>query len=62
MAKTIAALGGRTATTLGNIGDQAAVKKMKSDIESALGEVEILVGPCADRRQLLVGSIDLSRS
>jgi hypothetical protein len=24
------------------------------------GEVEILVGPCADRRQLLVASIQLS--
>ena len=46
VAKTIASLGGRTATTLGNIGDQAAVKKMKSDIEAALGEVEILVN-CA---------------
>jgi NAD(P)-dependent dehydrogenase (short-subunit alcohol dehydrogenase family) len=46
VAKTIAALGGRTATTLGNIGDQAAVNKMKSDIEAALGEVEILVN-CA---------------
>jgi NAD(P)-dependent dehydrogenase (short-subunit alcohol dehydrogenase family) len=46
VAKTIAALGVRTATTLGNIGDQAAVRKMKSDIEAALGEVEILVN-CA---------------
>jgi NAD(P)-dependent dehydrogenase (short-subunit alcohol dehydrogenase family) len=43
VAKAIASLGGRTATTLGN---QAAVKQMKSDIEAALGEVEILVN-CA---------------
>ena len=46
VAKAIGALGVRTATTLGNIGDQAAVAKMKTDIESNLGEVEILVN-CA---------------
>jgi 2-hydroxycyclohexanecarboxyl-CoA dehydrogenase len=46
VAKAIASLGGRTTTTLGNIGDQAAVAKMKSDIEADLGEVEILVN-CA---------------
>jgi 2-hydroxycyclohexanecarboxyl-CoA dehydrogenase len=45
-AREIGSLGVRTATTLGNIGDQAAVARMKADVEGALGAVEILVN-CA---------------
>ena len=46
VAETIGRLGVRTATTIGNIGDQAAVAGMKADVEAALGEVNILVN-CA---------------
>ena len=46
VADQIGSLGVRTATTLGNIGDAAAVAKMKVDIEDKLGPVEILVN-CA---------------
>jgi NAD(P)-dependent dehydrogenase (short-subunit alcohol dehydrogenase family) len=45
-AAQIAALGVRTATVIGNIGDPAAVKKMKEEIEAKLGEIDILVN-CA---------------
>jgi len=38
--------GGRTVAVTGNIGDPAAVKRMKEEIEEKLGEVEILVN-CA---------------
>ena len=40
------ALGVRTVAVTGNIGDPAAVKRMREDIESKLGEVQILVN-CA---------------
>ncbi len=46
MVKEIGALGVRTTAVLGNIGDQAAVARMKAEIEANLGEVEILVN-CA---------------
>jgi NAD(P)-dependent dehydrogenase (short-subunit alcohol dehydrogenase family) len=42
----VAQYGTRTCTTFGNIGDPAAVAKMKTDIEAALGPVDILVN-CA---------------
>lgn len=45
-AAAIAALGVRTATVTGNIGDPAAVKAMRAEIESRLGPVDILVN-CA---------------
>ena len=44
--REIEALGVRTTVVTGNIGDSAAVAKMKTDIESMLGEVQILVN-CA---------------
>ena len=44
--KEIEALGVRTVAVTGNIGDQAAVEKMKADIEAKLGAVELLVN-CA---------------
>ncbi len=46
VAKTLEAMGVRTASVTGNIGDPAAVAKMKSDIEAKLGPVDILVN-CA---------------
>jgi NAD(P)-dependent dehydrogenase (short-subunit alcohol dehydrogenase family) len=46
VAKEIARHGGRVAAVTGNIGDKAAVAKMKEDIEAQLGTVEILVN-CA---------------
>src|SRR5271165_1426305 len=46
VAKEIARHGGRTAAVTGNIGDKAAVAKMKEEIEAKLGRVEILVN-CA---------------
>ncbi len=46
VAKDLEKLGVRTVAVTGNIGDGAAVAKMKADIESALGEVQILVN-CA---------------
>src|SRR5215213_6692732 len=45
-AKKIEALGVRTTTVTGNIGDRAAVQKMREDIEKAFGQVDILVN-CA---------------
>ena len=45
-AKVIARHGGRTAAVTGNIGDKAAVAKMKEEIEAKLGRVDILVN-CA---------------
>lgn len=44
--KEIEALGVRTVAVTGNIGDKAAVEKMKADIEAKLGPVELLVN-CA---------------
>lgn len=44
--REIEALGVRTAAVTGNIGDHAAVRKMKADIEEKLGPVELLVN-CA---------------
>jgi NAD(P)-dependent dehydrogenase (short-subunit alcohol dehydrogenase family) len=44
--KEIEALGVRTVAVTGNIGDKATVDKMKADIETALGRVELLVN-CA---------------
>jgi NAD(P)-dependent dehydrogenase (short-subunit alcohol dehydrogenase family) len=44
--KEIEAMGVKSVGVTGNIGDPAAVAKMKADIEAALGEVEILVN-CA---------------
>ena len=44
--KAIEDLGVRCAGVTGNIGDRAAVAKMKQDIEAKLGEVQILVN-CA---------------
>jgi 3-oxoacyl-[acyl-carrier protein] reductase len=46
VAKEIARLGGRVAAVSGNIGDKAAVAKMKEEIEAKLGRVDILVN-CA---------------
>lgn len=45
-AKKIEALGVRTTTVTGNIGDRDAVAKMRTDIEANLGPVDILVN-CA---------------
>ena len=45
-AKGLEKYGGRTVAVTGNIGDPAAVKKMKEEIEGKLGQVEILVN-CA---------------
>jgi NAD(P)-dependent dehydrogenase (short-subunit alcohol dehydrogenase family) len=44
--KEIEAMGVKSVGVTGNIGDPAAVAKMKAEIEAALGEVEILVN-CA---------------
>src|SRR5512134_2685554 len=44
--KAIKKYGVRTAAVTGNIGDAAAVAKMRSDIEAKLGPVEVLVN-CA---------------
>lgn len=46
VAKQIAKHGVRVTTVTGNIGDKAAVAKMREDIESKLGTVDILVN-CA---------------
>jgi NAD(P)-dependent dehydrogenase (short-subunit alcohol dehydrogenase family) len=46
VAQAIGRLGVRTAAVTGNIGDQAAVLKMRRDIEAELGQVDILVN-CA---------------
>ena len=46
MVKQIEALGVRSIGVTGNIGDRAAIAKMKADIEAKFGEVEILVN-CA---------------
>ena len=46
VAKHLARHGGRVAAVTGNIGDEDAVAKMKSDIEAKLGVVDILVN-CA---------------
>ena len=46
VAKAIARHGGKTAAVTGNIGDKAAVAKMKEEIEAKLGRVDILVN-CA---------------
>lgn len=46
VAKAIEKYGVRTAVVTGNIGDKAAVAKMKADIEAKLGEVTVLVN-CA---------------
>ena len=46
MVKQIEALGVRSMGVTGNIGDRAAIAKMKADIEAKFGEVEILVN-CA---------------
>jgi 3-oxoacyl-[acyl-carrier protein] reductase len=46
VAKDIARHGGRVVAVTGNIGDKAAVAKMREEIESRLGAVEILVN-CA---------------
>ena len=46
VATAIASHGGRTAAVTGNIGDKAAVTKMKEQIEAKLGRVDILVN-CA---------------
>lgn len=46
VAKKIEALGGRVTAVTGNIGDETAVAKMRRNIESALGAVDILVN-CA---------------
>jgi NAD(P)-dependent dehydrogenase (short-subunit alcohol dehydrogenase family) len=46
LAKVIARHGGRVAAVSGNIGDKAAVAKMKDEIEAKLGRVDILVN-CA---------------
>jgi NAD(P)-dependent dehydrogenase (short-subunit alcohol dehydrogenase family) len=45
-AKKIEQFGGRTCTVLGNIGDPAAVAKIKAEIQSKLGVVDVLVN-CA---------------
>jgi 3-oxoacyl-[acyl-carrier protein] reductase len=46
VAKAIARHGGKTAAVTGNVGDKAAVAKMKDEIEAKLGRVDILVN-CA---------------
>ena len=46
VAKAIARHGGKVAAVTGNIGDKAAVAKMKEEIEEKLGPVDILVN-CA---------------
>jgi len=46
VAKAIEGLGVRTTAVTGNIGDRAAVLKMRQDIEAKLGTVDILVN-CA---------------
>lgn len=46
VAKEIARFGGRVIGVTGNIGDKAAVARMKAEIDSQLGEVHILVN-CA---------------
>jgi 3-oxoacyl-[acyl-carrier protein] reductase len=46
VARQIERHGGRVTAVTGNIGDKAAVAKMKADIDAALGEVHILVN-CA---------------
>ena len=46
VAKAIARHGGKVAAVTGNIGDKAAVAKMKEEIEARLGHVDILVN-CA---------------
>jgi 2-hydroxycyclohexanecarboxyl-CoA dehydrogenase len=46
MVKQIEALGVRSMGVTGNIGDRAAIARMKADIEEKFGEVEILVN-CA---------------
>lgn len=44
--KRIEALGVRTATVTGNIGDREAVGRMRTEIEAAFGQVDVLVN-CA---------------
>lgn len=46
VAKQVARFGGKVVAVSGNIGDKAAVAKMKEDIEAKLGRVDILVN-CA---------------
>src|ERR1700684_1814169 len=46
VAKVLGRHGGRVAAVSGNIGDKAAVAKMKEEIEAKLGRVDILVN-CA---------------
>src|ERR1700734_2842851 len=46
VAKVLARHGGKVAAVSGNIGDKAAVAKMKEEIEAKLGRVDILVN-CA---------------
>jgi len=46
VARQISRHGGRVAAVQGNIGDKAAVTRMKQEIDAALGEVHILVN-CA---------------
>ncbi len=46
VAKQVARHGARVAAVTGNIGDQAAVAKMREDIEAQLGTVDVLVN-CA---------------
>src|ERR1700690_4187673 len=46
VAKVLGRHGGRVAAVSGNIGDKAAVAKMKDEIEAKLGRVDILVN-CA---------------
>jgi 2-hydroxycyclohexanecarboxyl-CoA dehydrogenase len=45
-AKKIEAMGVKTTTVTGNIGDRDAVQKMREDIETAFGQVDVLVN-CA---------------
>ena len=45
-ARKIEAMGVKTTTVTGNIGDRAAVQKMREDIEKAFGQVDVLVN-CA---------------
>jgi len=46
VAASVAALGVRTVAVAGNVGDQAAVRRMRDEIEARLGAVDILVN-CA---------------
>src|SRR5271157_2851570 len=46
VAQALARHGGRVASVTGNIGDKSAVAKMKDEIETQLGTVDILVN-CA---------------